>query len=79
MALAQALRSWTGLDVAEYKGGMSLRETFQVLVSTPDAFKTARRHNSLLEWERFRVVVFDEVGFSPTLHSFCDHVDIHIP
>lgn len=60
--LLQALRSWnSGQNVAEYKGGMALPASFDVLVSTPDAFKVAQRASSLLSWSAFGVVVFDEV------------------
>lgn len=66
---AEALRSWTGLDVAKYRGGVSLPPSFDVLVATPEAFRIAQRdaasENSgsfRLQWQMFRVVVFDEVS-----------------
>lgn len=58
----QALRLWNpGQDVVEFKGGMALPASFQVLVSTPDAFKAAQLGSSLLNWSLFGVIVFDEV------------------
>lgn len=40
---------------------MALPMSFQVLVSTPEAFKAAQRTSPLLKWSAFGVVVFDEV------------------
>lgn len=68
---AEALQSWTGLDVAKYRGGMMMPPSFDVLVTTPEAFRMAQRDaardnyspdSPLLQWEMFRVVVFDEVS-----------------
>lgn len=68
---ANALRSWTGLVVAKYRGGVALPGFFNVLVSTPEAFKVAQRRNragtaygtaALLDWGLFSAVIFDEVG-----------------
>lgn len=67
---AIALRAWTGLRVAEYKGGMALPRSFDVLVSTPESFKMAQRSgpsSSLLHWDLFRVIVFDEVSPPPLI------------
>eukprot|EP00903_Cladosiphon_okamuranus_P013941 g12967.t1 len=66
---AEALRVWNpGRDVAEYSGGMALPASFHVFVSTPEAFKIAQRSSSLLNWNAFGVVVFDEVH-----HVLKDH------
>lgn len=68
---AEALHSWTGLDVAKYRGGMMMPPSFDVLVTTPEAFRVAQRDaaienyyhdSSFLQWEMFSVVVFDEVS-----------------
>lgn len=70
---AHAVRAWTGLDVAMFRGGLKLPASFDVLVTTPDAFKMAQRRQggggggggdpaTLLNWPRFRTVVFDEVS-----------------
>ncbi|CAM9140821.1 unnamed protein product, partial [Hapterophycus canaliculatus] len=68
---AEALSSWTGLNVAKYRGGTRLPPSFDVIVSTPKAFQLAQRSPSGLEslrWGAFRVVVFDEVH-----HVLKDH------
>ncbi|CAM9357549.1 unnamed protein product [Scytosiphon promiscuus] len=68
---AEALSSWTGLDVARYRGGVRLPPSFDVLVSTPKAFQVAQRSSdglTSLRWGAFRVVVFDEVH-----HVLKDH------
>lgn len=60
--------------VARYHGGKSLPTSFQVLVSTPEAFKIAqikedpRGNFSSLAWGSFGLVVFDEVH-----HVLKDH------
>lgn len=60
---AKALRSWTGLEVARCKGGDDLPHMpFDVLVATPEAFRTAQKKRlPLFQWSSFRVVIFDEV------------------
>lgn len=62
---ATAIRAWTRLDVAEFKGGVVLPSSFEVLISTPEAFRIAqireRGASSRIQWSMFRVVVFDEV------------------
>lgn len=60
---ATAIRAWTGQRVAEYMGGAKLQQPFDILVSTPDAFRTAQSNetNPSLSWENFGLVVFDEV------------------
>lgn len=73
---AEALQAWTGLNVAKYRGGVTLAKSFDVLVATPEAFKIAQRSagggmsdTSALQWSSFKVVVFDEV--SSALCSSC--------
>ena len=59
---ARAVRDWTGLQVAQYMGGMQLPARFDVLVSTPKAFQTAQaRGHAHLSWFSFKLVIFDEV------------------
>ncbi|CAM9514269.1 unnamed protein product [Ectocarpus fasciculatus] len=67
---AEALGSWTGLSVAKYRGGAGLPpSTFKILVSTPQAFRTAQLNGiEHLQWSAFRVVIFDEVH-----HVLKDH------
>ncbi|CBJ26151.1 DEAD box helicase [Ectocarpus siliculosus] len=67
---AEALGSWTGLSVAKYRGGAGLPpSTFKILVSTPQAFRTAQQNGiGHLQWSAFRVVIFDEVH-----HVLKDH------
>ncbi|CAM9872902.1 unnamed protein product [Ectocarpus sp. 4 AP-2014] len=67
---AEALASWTGLNVAKYRGGAGLPpSTFKILVSTPQAFRTAQQNGiGHLQWSAFRVVIFDEVH-----HVLKDH------
>lgn len=74
---SEALRAWTGLDVYKYRGGLALPTSFDILVTTPEAFKTAQcRHEGTrcsgssgsggssyhLQWPAFRAVIFDEVS-----------------
>eukprot|EP00438_Fugacium_kawagutii_P020441 Skav233818 [mRNA] locus=scaffold5904:58285:60156:+ [translate_table: standard] len=66
---AQAVREWTGLNVAKFMGGMTLPEHFDVLVSTPKAFQVAQGKGAChLSWSSFRLVIFDEVH-----HVLKDH------
>ncbi|CAN0244239.1 unnamed protein product, partial [Hapterophycus canaliculatus] len=61
---AKAMRSWTGLSVAEFSGGCDARPDFEVLVATAGAFRDAQMKKQIhkqLQWSSFRVVVFDEV------------------
>ncbi|OLQ10959.1 Endoribonuclease Dicer-like 2a [Symbiodinium microadriaticum] len=66
---AKAVRDWTGLQVAEFMGGMSLPAHFDVLVSTPKAFQmTQSKGAAVFQWDAFKLVVFDEVH-----HVLKDH------
>lgn len=67
---AQALRSRPGMPaVGEFHGERALPTNFSVLVTTPKAFETAQgRGIPTLAWDRFNVVVFDEVH-----HTLKDH------
>ena len=67
---AQALRSRPGMPtVGEFHGERALPTNFSVLVTTPKAFQTAQgRGISTLAWDKFNVVVFDEVH-----HTLKDH------
>lgn len=44
---ANALRDWTQLEVAEFKGGMTLPCSFDVLVATPEAFRMAQNREKV--------------------------------
>jgi ERCC4-related helicase len=67
---ASALRSRPGIWlVGEYHGEIRMPQSFDVLVTTPKAFETAQaRGVSSIAWNRFQVVVFDEVH-----HVIKDH------
>lgn len=68
---ARALRDWcTDLRVAEFKGGAAVPnvDSFDVLVSTPDAFRRLQCERSAFGWNRFGIAVFDEVH-----HVLKDH------
>jgi len=66
---AQAVRNWTGANVAEYFGGASEPSEFDILVTTPKAFQMAQaRGIKCLQWASIRLVVFDEVH-----HVLKDH------
>lgn len=67
---ASAIRTWTGLRVAEYYGGQHMDLGFEALVSTPKAFEAAQARDpaGLLAWSTFRLVAFDEVH-----HVLKDH------
>ena len=59
---AKAIREWTGLRVAEFMGGASMPQQFDVLVSTPKAFHTMQAKGvRSFRWDAFKLVVFDEV------------------
>lgn len=64
---AKALRSWSSRSrrVFEFKGGAELPhniKSFDVLVSTPEAFMAAQEiSDTRLDWSAFKAVVFDEV------------------
>lgn len=51
---AKAIRAWTRLEVAEFKGGVALPSSFDVLVSTPEAFRITqvrdRGASSRIQW-----------------------------
>lgn len=73
---AKALRAWLGphVSVAEFQGGKALPGAFDVLVSTPDAFRQKQQKESTaLGWGSFAAVVFDEVH-----HVLKDHPYRHI-
>ncbi|CAM9357857.1 unnamed protein product, partial [Scytosiphon promiscuus] len=68
---ARALRSWTGLNVVELKGGQNIPIHFEVLVATAGAFGAAQfKGNDRLRWESFRIVVFDEVHHVIKKHKY---------
>lgn len=56
------------LIIAEYMGGKKLELSFDVLVTTPSAFLVAQNSCQSLQWNNFRIVVFDEVH-----HVIKDH------
>ena len=58
---ANAIREWTQITVAEYKGGMSFPTHFDVLVTTPKAFEIQQnRTPDKLLFPMFDMIVFDE-------------------
>lgn len=61
---AYAVRQHTGLRVCEYMGGLQMPATFDVLVSTPDAFRKAQATSGSphISWPVFNLVVYDEVS-----------------
>lgn len=66
---ARGIREWTGLQVAEFMGGVAIPQQFDVLVSTPKAFQmTQAKGVRGFQWGIFKLVVFDEVH-----HVLKDH------
>lgn len=65
-----AIANWTKLNVCPFSGGLSLPSSFDILVTTPMAFKSAQSdpENVALQWSSLRCVVFDEVH-----HVLKDH------
>ena len=62
------------IDVGEFSGESSLPMTFDVLVTTPKAFKIAQsRGVSSLSWKNFNAIIFDEVH-----HAIKDHPYRHL-
>lgn len=57
----KAIKQWTQLMVKGFMGGVKLPSFFDVLVSTPAAFLSARSHHDILNWDNFGLVVFDEI------------------
>ena len=69
----KALKTWIGsCNVAEYMGGVSCPEaTFDVLVSTPQAFLMLQQTElSLFNWSNFWLTVFDEVHHVLKQHPY---------
>lgn len=57
------------LHVGQYYGGMPIPQGFDILVATPKAFESAlQRGEESFKWDRFGIVVFDEVH-----HVLKDH------
>ena len=67
---AAAVRSWTRKKVGEYVGGKALPESFDVLVSTPEAFLRAQASRPSLQWSAFKLVIFDEVHHCADGHPY---------
>jgi hypothetical protein len=67
---AAAVRSWTSKKVGEYMGGKALPESFDVLVSTPEAFLNAQASRPTLHWSAFKLVIFDEVHHCADRHPY---------
>lgn len=69
---AKALRSWTGFEVVRCKGGDDLPHLpFEVVVATPEVFRTAQKEQlPLFQWSSIRVVIFDEVR-QISLRAYC--------
>lgn len=70
---ARAVRTETDLKVlkvAEYMGGASLPEVFQVLVSTPAAFIALNTSNEKFRYETFGCIIFDEVHHVMKKHPY---------
>jgi hypothetical protein len=67
---AAAVRSWTGKKVGEYMGSKALPESFDVLVSTPEAFLRAQASRPTLHWSAFKLVIFDEVHHCADRHPY---------
>jgi superfamily II DNA or RNA helicase len=67
---AAAIRDHTHFTVGEYVGGEQLPSSFDVLVSTPEAFRIVQGNGRVgpFAWAKFSCVVFDEVH-----HILKDH------
>lgn len=68
---ASAIRKHTGLRVVEHFGGKRLQPTFDVLVSTPEAFQQEQSKNiDSLKWINIGLVIFDEVHHVLKQHPY---------
>jgi len=66
---ALAVQNWcSDLFVAQYQGGLAVPTAFDILVSTPEAFRLLQMRNVSFAWSRFAICVFDEVH-----HVLKDH------
>lgn len=71
---AQVVEKWCiGAAVGIYHGGSTVPNTFQVLVSTPQAFRSLQARKGGYEWSAFGLVIYDEVH-----HVLKDHPYRHI-
>lgn len=71
---AQVVEKWCiGAAVEMYHGGAAVPNTFQVLVSTPQAFRSLQARKGGYEWSAFCLVIYDEVH-----HVLKDHPYRHI-
>ena len=57
------IKEWTKLNVKEYKGGISVPciPAFDILVSTPEAFRRLQTKEPKFGWSLFSICIFDEV------------------
>lgn len=67
---AKALRLWTRLRVSEFMGSLKdpVKRNFDILVSTPEAFRMLQMRDRAFDWGTFGLCVFDEVH-----HVLKDH------
>jgi ERCC4-related helicase len=66
---ARAVRGWCSeLRVDEYMSTLAVPAAFDVLVSTPEAFRRLQMRDTRFAWPRFSIIVFDEVH-----HVLKDH------
>lgn len=67
---AKVLQEWTKRRISEYMGNKKVPSinSFDILVSTPEAFRLLQIRDNSFEWNIFKVCVFDEVH-----HVLKDH------
>jgi len=71
---AQAVREWCGtLRISEFMGGAATPSNYEVLVSTPEAFRQLQMRDDSFSWVTFAICVFDEVH-----HVLKDHPYRHL-
>lgn len=72
---AEVLKDWTKLRAKEFMGGMAIPpiSEFDILVSTPDAFRKLQMRQQSFAWSLFSICVFDEVH-----HVLKDHPYRHL-
>jgi superfamily II DNA or RNA helicase len=67
---ASSLRYETDLNVATYMGNSAVPLSFDIIVSTPSAFLLLQEANEAFKYNRFGLIIFDEVHHVVKKHPY---------